>query len=58
MGIDRHELEHRNWRPSVAPPLRPHDDADVKELKADETPKTAPVRPPAKRTKKKSKADA
>jgi hypothetical protein len=57
MGIDRHELEHRNWRPSGArqPHLR---DDDVKELKAEETPKTAPVPPPAKRAKKKSKADA
>ncbi|MBN8968478.1 MAG: hypothetical protein J0G95_08460 [Rhizobiales bacterium] len=57
MGIDRHELEHRNWRPSgTRQPRLP--DADVTELKAEETPKTAPVPPPAKRAKKKSKADA
>lgn len=58
MGIDRHELEHRNWRPAaVAHPPRERD-AGLRELKAEDTPKTAPASPPVRRAKKKSKADA
>ncbi len=54
MGIDRHELEHRNWRPSAA--HRPREREDIPELNVEDAPQTAPTAPDQK--PRKSKADA